>query len=65
MMMIFMVCNLLTMASIFFENDIPEEISGLLEQTELVEDENGEMVYARKETPKDDEVEGVKWVGIR
>ena len=53
------------MASIFFENDIPEEISGLLEQTELVEDENGEMVYARKETPKDDEVEGVKWVGIR
>ena len=48
-----------------FENDIPEEISGLLEQTELVEDENGEMVYTRKETPKDDEVEGVKWVGIR
>ena len=42
-----------------FENDIPEEISGLLEQTELVEDENDEMIYARKETPKDDEVEGV------
>ena len=48
-----------------FENDIPEEISGLLEPTELVEDENGDMVYARKEAPKDDEVEGVKWVGIR
>ena len=59
------VCNSLTMASIFFENDIPEEISGLLEPTELVEDENGDMVYARKEAPKDDEVEGVKWVGIR
>ena len=49
----------------FSENDIPEEISGLLEPTELVPDENGEMVFARKETPKDDEVEGVKWVGIR
>ena len=58
------VSNLLTMASIFFENDIPEEILGLLEQTELVEDENGEMVYAWKETPKDDEVE-VIWVGIK
>ena len=51
-----------------FNNDdfvFLDEISGILERTELVEDENGEMVHVRKETPKDDEVEAVKWVGIR